>query len=36
MVGFKGTIFSALRVHRQCPLVLLVRVKLVFRMNSTF
>jgi hypothetical protein len=34
--GVKETIFSVLKVPMQCPLVILVRVRLVFRMNSTF
>jgi hypothetical protein len=34
--GTKEIIFSVLKVPRQCPLVLLVGVKLVFRTNSKF
>jgi hypothetical protein len=34
-VGVKETIFETLKVPRQCPLVLLVGVRLVFGINST-
>jgi hypothetical protein len=36
MVVFKETIFSVLKVPRQCPLVRLVGVRLVFRINPEF
>jgi hypothetical protein len=34
--GVKETIFSVLKVPRQCPLVLLVGVMLLFGINSKF
>jgi hypothetical protein len=34
--GSKETIFSVLRVPRQCPLILLVGVRIVSRINSIF
>jgi hypothetical protein len=34
--GVKDTIFSVLKFPRQCPLVLVVGVRLVFRINSKF
>jgi hypothetical protein len=36
MVGVEETIFTVLKVPRQCQLVHLVRVSLVFRINSKF
>jgi hypothetical protein len=33
MVGVKETIFSVFKVPRQCPIVLLIWVRLVFRIN---
>jgi hypothetical protein len=36
MVGVKETIFSVLKVPRQCPLVLLVGARLALRINSKF
>jgi hypothetical protein len=36
IVGVKETIFSVLKVPRQCPLVLLTGARLVFRINSKF
>jgi hypothetical protein len=36
MLGVKKTIVSVLKVPRQRPLVLLIGVRLVFRINSKF
>jgi hypothetical protein len=36
VMGVKETIFSVLKVPRQCSLALLIGVRLVFRINSIF